>query len=269
MSNQLEKYGPWALITGASYGLGEEFARQLAAAGFNLILVARSEDKLKTVSFRIEKEYGVKAMTVTLDLSDPGFLQTLVQRTDSLEVGLVVSNAGAYNYGAFHKRDPEELVRFLRLNTEAHMQLVHYFGNKMKRRKKGGILMVSSMGAFTAIPYMASYAAAKSYVLSLGQALHLELKEYNVDVMVLAPGTVETPGTMDKTNVDNNKLGVSFMAPQLVVQKALKDFGRKSVCIPGGINKFSYFLGKHILSRMAMTKMLGGIMRKAISKDYL
>lgn len=269
MKDLKNKYGPWALITGASYGIGAEFANQLAAMGFNLVLVARNENTLNSVSEKIRNRHAVQTCIVPVDLSHPDFLEELTARTSELEIGLLVSNAGGYSYGSFHKTDLSTLTAFLHLNTNAHMQLAHFFGNKMKARRKGGILLVSSTGAFCAIPYMANYVASKSYVLSLGESLHIELKEHGVDVMVLAPGTTETPGTMQAEDIDNSKLGVSFMKAEVVVKQALENFGKKAVLIPGGMNKFSYFLGKRVLSRMGMAKLLGRIMKRAISPEVI
>lgn len=269
MRNLKDKYGPWALVTGASSGIGEEFVNQLAAIGLNLVLVARNKDRLMEISDRLSQNHNIQTIVAATDLSQPDFLKVLSEKTASLEVGLLVSNAAAYRYGSFHKSDLEEMSAFLRLNTNAHMQLAHHYGNKMKARGKGGILLVSSTGAFCAIPYMASYVASKSFILSLGESLHIELKEHGVDVMVLAPGTTNTPGTMNAINIDNSKLGVSFMSPDVVVAQALNAFGKKAMFIPGGMNKFSFFLGKRILSRLAMAKFLGGIMKKAISPEVI
>lgn len=269
MTELKNQYGPWALVTGASAGIGEEFANQLASIGFNLVLTARKKDKLDLVSDRLKKVYNVNTVVIPIDLSDPDFLKELSEKTLLLDIGLLVSNAGGYTYGSFHKSELDKQAAFLRLNTNAHMQLAHYYGNKMKVRGKGGIILVSSTGAFCAIPYMASYVASKAYVLSLGESLHIELKEHGVDVMVLAPGTTETPGTMNAANIDNDKLGVSFMSPKVVVEQALKNFGKRAVFIPGAINKFSYFLGRRVLSRLTMAKMLGKIMKNAISPEVV
>jgi short-subunit dehydrogenase len=269
MRNLKNKYGPWALITGASSGIGEEFAYQLAAMGFNLVLLARHESRLEQVSHHIKQLHNIQTLPIAIDLSQPDFLQALSEKTAALEIGFLVSNAAGYRYGSFHKSDLTETAAFLRLNTNAPMQLAHFYGNKMKARGRGGILLVSSTGAFSAIPYMASYVASKAFVLSLGESLHIELKEHGVDVMVLAPGTTETPGTMNAENIDNNKLGVKFMSPKIVVQQTLNVFGKKVMFIPGGMNKFSFFLGKRILSRLAMARFLGGIMKKAISQEVI
>jgi len=269
MNNLKSKYGPWALITGASSGIGEEFANRLAASGLNLVLVARNIGRLETVSTRLIQQHGIQTLVISLDLSSPDFINILLEKTALLEIGLLVSNAGGYRYGSFHKRNVEELTAFLRLNTSTHLQLVHSYGNKMKSRRRGGLVLVGSAGGFSSIPYMASYAASKAYVLSLGEALHVELKEHGVEVMVLAPGATETPGTLHDEGIDNSKLGVTFMKVGDVVEEALKNFGKKVVVVPGGLNKFSYFLSKHILSRVTMTKLLGKVMRKAMSPDII
>ncbi len=173
MQSLKDKYGPWVLVTGASSGIGEEFVHQLASLGFNVVLVARRKAELERISDRVQERWRVRTLVIATDLSRPDFLVEVTAATASVEIGLLISNAAGYRYGSFHKSDLTEMTAWLTLNTIAHTQLIHFYGNKMKERGRGGILLVSSTGAFCAIPYMASYAASKAYVLSLGEALHL------------------------------------------------------------------------------------------------
>ncbi|MGC1360544.1 MAG: SDR family NAD(P)-dependent oxidoreductase [Silvibacterium sp.] len=147
MKTQIDKkrFGPWALVTGASSGIGKEFVRQLAASGLNVALVARRETLLYEVGQGIAKDFNVEYRTVVEDLSQEGFLDKLAKATNDLDIGLVVSNAGTGNPGAFLKIDRGELENLLRLNTLAHLDIAHHFGQRLVGRGQGGLLFVGAM----------------------------------------------------------------------------------------------------------------------------
>lgn len=267
MSVLNEKYGPWALITGGSSGIGEEFARQLAREGFNLMLAARRKSKLDDIAKELAAKHNVKVTTVEVDLSQPDAVDKLHKATEKLEIGLLVNNAGVENHGPFLEGNLEEEKRLLQLNTLAPMHLAHVFGAEMTRRGRGGILFVASTLAYVSVPFFANYAASKSYVLALGESLHYELKNKGVDVTVISPGLTETEmtGKMTANGVDLTKIPAPVMHPEPVVRTALQALGRKGSVVPGFRNKLMGFMGKHVFSRSGMTNMFGGIMEKAIS----
>jgi short-subunit dehydrogenase len=161
-----ERFGPWALVTGASSGIGKEFARQIAASGINIVLVARREDLLKEVGVEFSKRFGVEHRVIVLDVSREDFIGRLASATDDLDIGLVVSNAGTGNPGEFLKLDRQLLQETLRLSTMAHL-------------------------AENGVPCMANDGAAKAYVHSLGEALHYEFKRLGVYVTVLGSRVYE------------------------------------------------------------------------------
>ena len=146
------KFGPWAIVTGASSGIGKEFSRQLAANGLNIVLVARRLELLKELGQNLEKEFGVQCRAVQVDLSDENFIGTIKEATQDLDIGLVVSNAGTGNPGEFLKHDRQLLHETLRLNTIAHLDITHHFGAKLGERRRGGIILVGALGAETAFP---------------------------------------------------------------------------------------------------------------------
>jgi short-subunit dehydrogenase len=185
-------FGPWALITGASSGIGREFARRIAASGINIVLVARREALLKEAGAEFSKDYGVEHRVVALDLADDAFMGKLASVTDDLDIGLVVSNAGTPNPGEFLKLDRQLLQATLRLNTMAHLVITHHFGAKLAKRRRGGLILVGAVGAEGGVPCMANDGAAKAYVHSLGEALHYEFKPLGVYVTVLAAGFTNT-----------------------------------------------------------------------------
>lgn len=187
------RYGPWALVTGASSGIGKEFARQLAASGVNLVLIARRLPALAELGSELARRYGIEYRTVGVDLSDERSFASLKDATRDLDVGLLVSNAGGGSPGEFLSLSEEEVLRSVRLNVVSHLRLAHHVGQGLTKRGRGGLLLVSAMGASDGIPFMAADAAGKAFVLSLGRALHHEFRKFGVNVTVLLPSFVETP----------------------------------------------------------------------------
>src|ERR1700688_829888 len=186
------RFGPWALVTGASSGIGQEFTRQIAASGINVVLVARRDALLAELGRAISQEFGVQYRALAMDLSQEGFIAGLADATHDLDIGLVVSNAGTANPGEFLKLDRQQLQATLRLHTMAHLDIAHHFGQKLAERRRGGIVLVGAMGAENGIPRIANDGAAKAYVHSLGEALHYEFKPLGVYVTVLAAAFTNT-----------------------------------------------------------------------------
>jgi uncharacterized protein len=220
MRSPLDKrqFGPWSLVTGASSGIGKEFARQIAAAGINVVLLARREALLEEVGRDIASDFKVDYRTLAVDLSQEGFLARLAEATNDLDIGLVVSNAGTANPGEFLKLDRQLLEETLRLNTMSHLDIAHYFGRKLAERKRGGLILVGAMGADNGVPYIANDGAAKAYVHSLGEALHYEFKPLGVYVSVLATGFTITP-VLEKLGFDPKTMPMKPMSVEQCVSE--------------------------------------------------
>ncbi|MDR1785588.1 MAG: SDR family NAD(P)-dependent oxidoreductase, partial [Spirochaetaceae bacterium] len=190
----VHKYGPWALVTGASRGLGAEFARQLAARGLNLVLVARSRPQLEQLASELERAQGIQTRVVSLDLSRGDLLDVLAPVTDPLEVGLLVNNAGLSTVGPFLNQDADYLARQLHTNARAALILTRHYGSLMAERGRGGVIFLSSGSALHGTPWSAAYSGTKAYNLMLAESLWAEWRPLGVDVLGFIAGLTRTPG---------------------------------------------------------------------------
>jgi short-subunit dehydrogenase len=183
-----------ALITGASFGIGAEFARIFAREGYNLVLVARRADKLRQIASELEKAHGTRSLILAADLTDPGAPAYVIDQTTraDIQVDVLVNNAGFGQYGFFAQNDLEECLRQIQLNVTTLTHLTRLYLPGMIDRKDGGILNVASTAAFQPGPLMAVYFATKSYVLLLSEALANELCETGVSATCLCPGATAT-----------------------------------------------------------------------------
>src|SRR5712675_3174604 len=232
-----KRFGPWALVTGASSGIGKEFARQIAASGINIVLVARREDLLKEAGVEFIKRYGVEHRVVVLDVSREDFIGQLASATDALDIGLVVSNAGTGNPGEFLKHDRQLLKETLRLNTMSHLDIAHHFGARLTKRRRGGIVLVGAMGAEDGVPLMANDGAAKAYVHSLGEGLHYEFKPQGVCVTVLAAGFTDT-AVLGKFGLEPKTMPLKPMSVEQCVSEGLSGLRKnRSKVVPGRLNR--------------------------------
>lgn len=255
-----ERYGPVALVTGAGVGIGAEFARQLAARGLDLVLVARRQDKLEQVAKELRAAHGVAVHVAPLDLTAPDLLARLRRAVEGHDVGLVVSNAGRYGFGRFLDASLEGELEGMDVNVRAPLVLAHEFARRLSARGRGGMILLSSTAAFQGTPFAAGYGAAKAHTLVLAEALAWELAPFGVDVLAVCPGPVATEGT---AGMDTSSFPIGPMQAGPVVRKALEALGRRSFVVPGLSNGLVTALGKHLLTRAANTRLMGAIFGKA------
>lgn len=229
-----------ALITGASAGIGEEFARQLTARGDDLVLVARREERLTELADQLEQRHGVTVEVLSADLTEPEELALVEKRVRDLEqpIDLLVNNAGYGAYGEFRDLDVDRQSGMVELNVTALVRLTHAAAQAMTTRGQGGIINLSSTAAFQPGPYGATYSATKAFVQSLTEAVHEELQDTGVHVMSLAPGFTETE-FQDEADVDTSAMpAAARMTADQVVAGALRAYERGKVTyIPGVMNK--------------------------------
>ncbi|RJX30753.1 MAG: SDR family oxidoreductase [Oxalobacter sp.] len=256
--------GKWALITGASSGLGVEFAHELAAAGYHLVLVARRIDRMQTLAADIESQHPVRAKVIALDLSLPHASINLKRQLDheNIHIDVLINNAGFGIFGDFLDESIEKTRNMVQLNITSLTELTHLFAADMVRHKRGQIMLVASVVAYQASPNYAAYGATKAYVLSLGEALHEELKPHGITVTVLSPGATATE-FFDVSGQASTPLKRAFMMPSRPVVKiglAAMRRGRATV-VSGWKNKLMTF-STRLIPRKLQRKIAHRVLRK-------
>lgn len=250
-----DRYGPWAVVTGASEGIGRAFADHLAQRGLNLVLVARRGAILEDMAGRYGGEHGIDVRVLAADLSQSAGPDALADVTAALEVGLVVAAAGYGRSGPLIDSDIDDELRMIDVNCRSVLSTAAHFGRRFAGQRRGGIILLSSLFAFQGVPRAANYAATKAYVQSLAEGLRIELAPFGVDVVASAPGPVQS-GFARRADM---RMGLA--APTAEVARAtLAALGRRSIVRPGWLAKAleASLVG---LPRRARTRILGHVVR--------
>lgn len=259
-----DRYGPWAIVAGASTGLGAEFAMQLAAKGLSVVLIARRADLLSSLAAKLSADYGVQARPISLDLTRPDATSIITAATDDIEIGLLIYNAGLSVVGSFFTQPLEEHLREIDTNCRAPLALVYSLGQRMLARKRGGIVLMSSLSAVQGSALIANYAATKSYNLILAEGLWDELREHGIDVLACSASSIDTPSY--QTNAPSRPSPVAAMTPRAVAAETLAALGRQPSVIPGRTNRLAAFFMRRILPRRAAITLMGRTMRAMYSE---
>jgi short-subunit dehydrogenase len=259
-------YGPWGIITGGSEGLGAEFARQLAAAGLNLLLVARRRKLLERFAGELAQRHGVQVQAVCLDMADARDVAALIERAAGLDVGLLVCSAASSPIGPFLGHSWETHERLVELNCKTPARLTWELGRRMSERKRGGIILLSSMASLQGTGCVVHYAASKAYVRVLAEGLWNELHGKGVDVLACCPGIVSTPTFLGDDPRPPRWLASPLMECQPVVTQTLRALGRKPSVVPGSANKLASWFTQRLLPRR-MTIALASIGTRAMYRD--
>ena len=260
MSTFRERYGPWAFIAGASEGLGEAFAHAIASRGLNVIVAARRAEKLEAVAESLRAQHGIAAVAMPMDLADTAMLEvTLRHLVEDYELGLLVYNAALSPKGAYLDVALDDHLRALDVNARAALMCTHAVGREMRRRKRGGIVLMSSMSGMYGTGSVVSYAATKAFQTNLAEGLWGEL-EGTVDVIATVAGPIRTPGYEAAAEVDV----AHVLAPADVVAETLDALGRQPMVIPGWRARWSARMLRMLpranvirIMRRATRKMLG------------
>jgi short-subunit dehydrogenase len=231
----VERYGPWAIIAGASEGTGACYAEQLAAMGINLVLVSRRAAALDALGQILEDRYDIAFRSLTADLTEPGAGARLVEATADLDIGLYISNAGADGAGnSFFGEPVDRSLRLLRMNAANVLEATHGFGNRFLARGKGGIVIMSSGAGLGGQPWLVMYSATKAFELNFVESLWAELEGRNVDIVGIAAPIMDTPTLRRATE----GLGMDYSAaydPADVCALALASLGKEPlVLVPDG-----------------------------------
>jgi uncharacterized protein len=241
-----EKYGKWALVTGASSGIGKSFAKYLASKGINIVMISRSEPRLYEVSEEIIKTYSVLTIILPADLSKEESVNKIVQRLENIQVGILVNNAGYSLTGDFIDGSLDAQTDLMKINSLIPMQLSYYFAKKMKAFGKGAIINIASVSGFMPLPGWNVYAAAKAFLISFSKSLWYELKTHNIDVLVVCPGAAKT----EFYKVSKTKLrGID---PDELVIESFKNLGKKPIAYFGFSNRFIAFVMKFLPSKISL-----------------
>lgn len=252
------------LITGASSGIGAAFARKLAKRGRNVLLVARSEDKLIALCNEIGRASGIRAQYVVMDLTEADAAQRLFEETEKrgLTIDMLINNAGYGSMGDFLNQDRARELEMIDLNVKSLVDLTHRFLGPMRERHQGTIINVASTASFQAVPFMATYAATKAFVLSFSQALWEENRQYRVHVLALCPGVTDT-NFFAASKIDRPPMR-TVQTPEEVVDAALRGLARrKSVVITGWANWVTVEV-QRLVPRSFVTKFVGRAFRSQL-----
>lgn len=263
---KIKDYGGWAVVTGASAGIGQAFARHLAREGVNCFLVARRGDRLETLAEELRAQHGVQARAIVCDLGDTNCVNTLRADIGETPIGMLINNAGFGAAGAFAESDPERIALMVRVNCLAPAILTRHFLPQMLARKNGAVITVGSTLALVPCPYEATYAATKAFDLSFSEGLYHELNGTGVDVLCVCPALTETEFMVAEGVSEERAKEIYRRAdpPEKIARIAFDALGRHPVVGPRDFKMLNF--SRRLLPRKMTGAMVGKIMKGLIAK---
>lgn len=262
--NLVTRYGEWALITGASSGIGTSLAREIAAEGMNVVLSARREERLLALAGDLERDFGIKTRVVAADLAERSGQAALLDGVEDLDIGLLVNNAGLGYAGRFDLLDGEQLRRLVSVNCEAPLVLTHALVQGMRDRGRGGVFFTGSIAGRIPLPLHAVYSATKAFDQFLGEALWGELRASNIDVVVLEPGSTET-----EFQQVAGEIAHSGQSADEVARIGLAALGQQPSVIAGWFNWIQVNAASRLLTRPISAHVARTVMAKQTPEDLL
>ncbi len=254
-----DKYGPYALVAGGSYGLGAAFAEAIARRGVNLILIARQQDRLEVTAARLREAYDVDVISLAADMADFDHVKRLIAAL-GVPISLLVYDAAFAPIGRFEDTSEDDLALATAVNVRAPLLLTKLLSTSMIERQRGGIVLMSSLAGGQGGPSIAAYAATKSFNAILAEGLWKELKPHGVDVLACVAGAILTPGY---EQAESARSAPGTMEAADVAERTLNSLGRGPIVVPGTTNKVGRFVMTRLLSRKAaigiMEKNTGGL----------
>lgn len=251
-----ERYGPWAVVAGASEGIGASFSRKLAAKGMNLVLVARRSEPLQALAAELRTKHPVHIEMLPLDLGRADAVSQMRAVTDGLDVGLLIYNAAYSPIGTFLGIEVEEHIKAVDVNVLAPLRMAHHFGRRFVQRGRGGIIVMSSMSGLQGTAMVANYAATKAYDAILAEGLWYELRGQGVDVLACLAGATLTPNYRSSTDRIPSRGLARPMQPDEVTEQALADLGKRPTGVSGRRNAAASILLRRLLPRRAAIGMV-------------
>lgn len=249
------RFGTWAVVTGASDGIGRAMALALAEAGLNLVLVARRASVLTALAHALQQQHGIETRVIAEDLALPGACAHVIAATHELDVGLIVSAAGFGTSGPLVDAELSSELEMIDVNCRAVAALAYHFGGRFVRRRRGGLVLMSSLLAFQGVAGAANYAATKAYVQALAEGLHGELAPHGVAVIASAPGPIHS-GFAARAGMRMSRA----LTPDVVARQTLAALGRRLTVRPGWLSKLLE-ASLALLPRRGRSRMLGVVMR--------
>ena len=260
--NFQERYGRYAIVAGASSGLGAAFARELAARKLDLLLLVRRRELLESLAAELGAAHGVDVRVAAVDLGAPDLLAQVRDAAAGLDVGLVVYNAAHSHIGPFLEQPLEDKLRIVDVNCRGPLVLADEFGRRMAARGRGGFVFMASMAAAQGSPLVATYAATKAFDLVLAEGLWDELGAHGIDVLACRAGATRTPNY----EASQPKGNVPIMEPEAVARRALDSLGKRPSVVPGFINRIGDVFMTRLLSRRAAIRFMGKTTRRLYAR---
>ncbi|RYH41072.1 MAG: SDR family oxidoreductase [Alcaligenaceae bacterium] len=247
----------WALVTGASGGLGTQFAELLARQGFNLVVTSRGRDDLDTMATRFSSLYKIRVITAPIDFAEPNAALALTEVIDThgINIDVLVCNAGQGLHGEFLSQPVEATLKMLQLNITSLTYITHLIATRMAKQGRGRVLLVASMTAYMPVPMYAAYGASKAYVRNFGEALHYEMRNTGVSITVVSPGLMDTGFLSSAGEKTTKKHMRMMMPPRQAAEEGLSAlFSGKQSVVAGGMNRLFALLTR-LISRRIQTKL--------------
>jgi short-subunit dehydrogenase len=254
----VKSYGPWALVAGASEGLGAAFATSLARRGLNVVLLARRQAELEALSAKLRAEHKVEAVAGVVDLAAGDLRERVQPLLEGREVGVLVHNAAYAPSGELIEQPRESSLRALDVNCRSSLELLHLLVPAMAQRGRGGVVLMSSLTAFQGSPFTSVYGATKAFELTLAEGLWAELKPRGVDVLACCAGATRTPGYLRA--MPGGAPGE--LEPTQVAEEALEALGKRPLHIPGRFNRFASLLMRKLMTRKQTIAMMAAQTKK-------
>jgi uncharacterized protein len=262
------KYGPWTLVTGSARGIGKAYAIELASRGLNVVLVDILKGPLEMTVKEIQAKFpAVQVQGIVADLTEPAERQRVIDESQRYPIGLFCCNHAMtklFSDGTLRTwvdTPLESLQKMIDVNLKSSVALIHYFANRMVEQKRGGMILLSSMGAISGAPYVAQYGATKAFLANLGEALSWELKNKGVDVTTVLPGLTRTDD-VEKGLTDYGRKTLSMMEAHQVVVESLNALGKEYTVVPGFGNRLQHFFLSRIAPKSASIGFFGRIFPK-------